>query len=120
MVNIKVCEKYLYTLTLFILPLMVIDFYFFFFWIISFIFIFLKLKFYRINLFEDRLELMTGIVVRRKQIVYLNEINNLELKYNFIQDYFKCASVVIITGNDYQIVLDSIANYELLFSKKSD
>ncbi|WP_416176459.1 PH domain-containing protein [Clostridium sp.] len=64
----------------------------------SYIFPFIEYKQWKYGIFKDKIELIRGIIVKKKTVIPISRIQNLEIKQGPIQRIYGIASVNIITA----------------------
>ncbi|MCC9295888.1 PH domain-containing protein [Clostridium sp. WLY-B-L2] len=64
----------------------------------SFVWPFLEYQQWKYGIFEDKIELIRGIIVRKKTIIPISRIQNLKIEQGPIQRIYKITSVNIITA----------------------
>jgi uncharacterized membrane protein YdbT with pleckstrin-like domain len=76
--------------------------------------------FYEVQITEQSLVIVSGILFKHKQEIFFSKINNMELEENIIQHLFKTGNILLMTGNDSAVYINSMANYpELLENIRS-
>ncbi|WP_446899138.1 PH domain-containing protein [Clostridium sp. LBM24168] len=84
----------------------------------SFIWPFLEYEQWRYGIFEDKIELLNGIIVRKKVIVPISRIQNLKIEQGPIQRIYKITSINIITaGSCHEIPAIPVKEAELISEK---
>jgi uncharacterized membrane protein YdbT with pleckstrin-like domain len=73
----------------------------------------LENKFTYYTLTDLSLIIETGWIISSKKEIPLMKINDLELSQNIIQKIYGAGTIIIMTGNDLQIVLKNIENSKL-------
>lgn len=66
--------------------------------LLSFIWPFLEYKQWRYGIFEDKIELIKGIIIRKRIIIPISRIQNLKIEQGPIQRIYGITSVNIITA----------------------
>lgn len=85
--------KYItYILALIIISISIVD---------TFVGSFLEYKQWKYAIFEDKVELIKGIIIREKTIIPMSRIQNLKIKQGPIQRIYKITSVNIITAGGH-------------------
>ncbi|WP_368490137.1 PH domain-containing protein [Clostridium sp. BJN0013] len=93
--HILLVKYIVYILALIIISISIAD---------TFIGSFLEYEQWRYAIFEDKVELIKGIIIREKTIIPISRIQNLKIKQGPIQRIYKITSVNIITaGGHYEI-----------------
>lgn len=87
--NMKILKCILSILTAIIILISVLD---------SFIWPFLEYKQWKYGIFEDKVELIEGIIIRKRTIIPISRIQNLKIEQGPIERMCKIASVNIITA----------------------
>lgn len=80
-------------------------------------FVFLKVRFTQLVLLDDRIQYSEGIVFKSKKEIFYKQINNIEHRSNPIQGLLQAGTVIIYTGNDIPLILESIENINEFKSK---
>ncbi|MHC6179664.1 PH domain-containing protein [Clostridium sp. JNZ X4-2] len=70
----------------------------------SFVWPFLEYQQWEYGIFEDKIELIKGIIVRKKIIIPISRIQNLKIEQGPIQRIYKIASINIITAGGCHII----------------
>ncbi|AGY74497.1 PH domain-containing protein [Clostridium autoethanogenum] len=79
----------------------------------SFIWPFLEYKQWKYGIFEDKIELIEGIIIRKRTIIPISRIQNLKIEQGPIERMCKIASVNIITaGGTHKIPAIAVKDAE--------
>ncbi|OBR91190.1 MULTISPECIES: PH domain-containing protein [Clostridium] len=79
----------------------------------SFIWPFLEYKQWKYGIFEDKIELIEGIIIRKRTIIPVSRIQNLKIEQGPIERMCKIASVNIITaGGTHKIPAIAVEDAE--------
>lgn len=87
--DMELLENILNILTVIIIIVSILD---------SFVCPFLEYKQWRYGIFEDKIELINGIIIRKKTIIPISRIQNLKIEQGPIERMSNIASVNIITA----------------------
>jgi len=102
--NMKVLKCILNFLTAIIIFISILD---------SFIWPFLEYKQWKYGIFEDKVELIEGIIIRKRTIIPISRIQNLKIEQGPIERMCKIASVNIITaGGTHKIPAIAVEDAE--------
>jgi len=91
--------------------------YLIFFSLLMATFIFLKVRFTQVVLLGDRIQYSEGIFLKSKKEIFYKQINNIEHRTNPLQVLLQAGTVIIYTGNDIPLILESIENINEFKSK---
>ena len=70
----------------------------------SFVLPFLEYQQWKYGIFEDKIELIKGIIVKKKMIIPISRIQNLKIEQGPIQRIYKIASINIITAGGCHVI----------------
>lgn len=70
----------------------------------SFVWPFLEYQQWKYGIFEDKIELIKGIIVRKKIIIPISRIQNLKIEQGPIQRIYKITSINIITAGGCHVI----------------
>jgi membrane protein YdbS with pleckstrin-like domain len=70
----------------------------------SFVWPFLEYQQWKYGIFKDKIELIKGIIVRKKIIIPISRIQNLKIEQGPIQRIYKISSINIITAGGCHVI----------------
>ncbi|WP_063553876.1 PH domain-containing protein [Clostridium ljungdahlii] len=87
----------------------------------SFIWPFLEYKQWKYGIFEDKIELIEGIIIRKRTIIPISRIQNLKIEQGPIERMCKIASINIITaGGTHKIPAVAVEDAEKVANNLKD
>lgn len=78
------------------------------------IFLYIKILFIKISLKDDKIDYKSGVFFVENKEIFFSKINRIDIKQNLIQKLLKTGTIVVYTGNDIPLVLESIDKFEEL------